>query len=83
MSDFRKTLVQERLLTSFVKSNLSIEEVQLLVTRLNRINEKRILKREQERLAEQKKTETIASYESQLRVDGLSLEQLVLFLKKT
>lgn len=82
MNELRKTLLQERLLTTFVKNNLSIEDVNLLVTRLNRINSSRIELREIQLLAEKKKSETIEQYESQLKEDGLSIEQLVLFLKK-
>nr|VVV06926.1 hypothetical protein AW0309160_04420 [Aliivibrio wodanis] len=80
MKEFKKTLLNERSLISFVTSMLTIEETTLIIERLSALNEQRKTDEEQKQKAKQIKESKISSLIQQIENEGLSLLDLQLHI---
>ncbi|MDD9175912.1 hypothetical protein PVK63_14585 [Aliivibrio sp. S2TY2] len=80
MKEFKKTLLNERSLISFVTSMLTIEETTLIIERLSALNEQRKTDEEQKQKAKEIKESKISSLIQQIENEGLSLLDLQLHI---
>lgn len=82
MKEFKKTLLNERSLISFVTSMLTIEETTLIIERLSALNEQRKTDEEQKQKAKEIKESKISSLIQQIENEGLSLLDLQLHISQ-
>lgn len=77
MSDVFKTLLNLRSLRAYARENMTLEELQEALEKLNQVVHERVQQEEADRAANKEKEDKLAAYREMLIADGIDPEELL------